>query len=79
MHGIAWTGRIISRALWNGLSNYSSNCSETNAVLSKKKDTKLVSVVCGFPKDLVNTKVKKGQFGDDAWFSAKFKSADVLG
>ncbi|KAK9511516.1 hypothetical protein O3M35_000155 [Rhynocoris fuscipes] len=77
MQSITWTGRIISRALWNGINNYSS-C-ESNAGLQKKREPNILSVVSGFPKELSKSKVKKGQFGDDAWFSAKVKSADVLG
>ncbi|XP_073982119.1 protein phosphatase PTC7 homolog [Rhodnius prolixus] len=78
MQSITWTGRILSRALWNGISNYS-NCSETNLGLYKKREPHILSVVSGFPKELPKSKFKKGQFGDDAWFTAKVKSADVLG
>lgn len=76
MQSIVWTGRLLSRALWNGISNYS-NCAEPN--VNRKRESRIVSAVCGFPKELANARFKKGQFGDDAWFTAKYKSADVIG
>ena len=81
MQSIGWTGRLLSRALWNGITNCSSNSSESGAASNqqKKREPHFLSVVCGFPKDFAQAKQKKGQFGDDAWFSAKIKSADVLG
>jgi protein phosphatase PTC7 len=77
MQSIVWTGRLLSRALWNGISNYSTNCAEPN--VSRKRESRIVSAVCGFPKELAHARLKKGQFGDDAWFTAKYKSADVIG
>lgn len=77
MHSIIWTGRVLSRALWSGITNYSQCSVEPN--VNKKRDSHLVSAVCGFPKQFVNARLRKGQFGDDAWFSAKFKTADVIG
>lgn len=77
MQAITWTGRILSRAIWNGINNYSTNCTEPNS--QKKYEPHILSVVSGFPKEISQTKLKKGQFGDDAWFTAKFKTADVLG
>ncbi|KAL1140538.1 hypothetical protein AAG570_000468 [Ranatra chinensis] len=80
MQSISWTGRVLSRALWNGITNYSANCSEPNSIVkARKREPHILSVVCGFPKELTRSKLKKGQFGDDAWFSAKFRSTDVLG
>jgi hypothetical protein len=38
-----------------------------------------VSVVSGLPKDFASSTFRKGQFGDDAWFIARNKSADVIG
>nr|CAD7404879.1 unnamed protein product [Timema cristinae] len=73
---IVWTGRLLSRALWNGLSNYS-NCVDPN--LNRRNESRIVSAVCGFPKELANAKLKRGQFGDDAWFTARYKSAEVIG
>ncbi|XP_047991144.1 protein phosphatase PTC7 homolog [Leguminivora glycinivorella] len=76
MQSIFWTGRVLSRAIRNGISNLSSSA-ELN--VSSKKHPYLVSVVCGFPKDIVNGRTRKGQFGDDAWFSSQFHNADVIG
>ncbi|CAB0001231.1 unnamed protein product [Nesidiocoris tenuis] len=81
MQSITWTGRIISRALWNGISNYSTSSTDLSvSQLKNKREPHILSVVSGFPKELSKTtKFRKGQFGDDAWFSARVKSADVLG
>ncbi|VVC89608.1 protein phosphatase PTC7 homolog [Leptidea sinapis] len=76
MHSLSWTGRVLSRAIRNGLSNLSS---ATEFNVSKRKHPYLVSVVCGFPKDIANGRSNKGQFGDDAWFSTHFNNADVIG
>lgn len=76
MHSLIWTGRVLTRALWGSITNYSHNI-EPN--VNRKRESHLVSAVCGFPKDFVNSRLKKGQFGDDAWFSAKYKTADVIG
>lgn len=76
MHSLVWTGRILSRALWNSITNYS-NYADPN--LSRKREPHILSAVCGFPKEFTNARLKKGQFGDDAWFSAKNKTADVVG
>lgn len=76
MQSIFWTGRVLSRAIRNGLSSLSS-AAELN--VSNKKHPYLVSVVCGFPKDIANGRTHKGQFGDDAWFSTQFNNADVIG
>ncbi|XP_063383951.1 protein phosphatase PTC7 homolog [Cydia fagiglandana] len=76
MQSIFWTGRVLSRAIRNGISNLSSSA-ELN--VSSQKHPYLVSVVCGFPKDIVNGRTRKGQFGDDAWFSTQFNNADVIG
>lgn len=67
---------MLSRAIRNGLSSISS-AAEFN--VAKKKHPYLVSVVCGFPKDIANGRTRKGQFGDDAWFSTHFNNADVIG
>lgn len=76
MQSVYWTSRVLSRALRNGLSSFSS-VAELN--VSKKKHPYLVSVVCGFPKDIVKGRSHKGQFGDDAWFTTNFNNADVIG
>lgn len=76
MQSIFWTGRVVSRVIRNGLLSFSS-AAELN--VSKGKHPYLVSVVCGFPKDIANGRTQKGQFGDDAWFSTTFNNADVIG
>ncbi|XP_074093854.1 protein phosphatase PTC7 homolog isoform X3 [Cotesia typhae] len=76
MQSIYWTGRLLSRALWNGISSYTT-CADPAVV--KKREASLVSAVCGFPKDLSRGRIRKGQFGDDAWFTAKFKALEVIG
>jgi len=38
-----------------------------------------VSAVSGLPKDFSTATFRQGQFGDDAWFIAKNKNADVIG
>ncbi|XP_015519611.1 protein phosphatase PTC7 homolog [Neodiprion pinetum] len=76
MQSIYWTGRLLSRALWNGISNYTA-C--TDPCANKRREASFVSAVCGFPKDFARGRIRKGQFGDDAWFNAKFKTVEVLG
>ncbi|XP_046681140.1 protein phosphatase PTC7 homolog [Homalodisca vitripennis] len=76
MHSIVWTGRILSRALWNSITNYS-NCADPK--LRPKREPHIFSAVSGFPKDIRHARPRKGQFGDDAWFFTKCKSADVFG
>ncbi|XP_030751292.1 protein phosphatase PTC7 homolog [Sitophilus oryzae] len=76
MHTLFATGRLISRALLNGIHNFST---ATDPKLQQKTEPFLVSAVCGFSKERKIQRLVKGQFGDDAWFSAKCKSADVLG
>uniref|UniRef100_A0A1B6DJJ8 Protein phosphatase n=1 Tax=Clastoptera arizonana TaxID=38151 RepID=A0A1B6DJJ8_9HEMI len=75
MHSLLWTGRVLSRALWNSIANYSS----TDPKLCRKREPHILSAACGFPKEFTKARIKNGQFGDDAWFSAKYKTADVLG
>ncbi|CAG9865077.1 unnamed protein product [Phyllotreta striolata] len=76
MHTLLVTGRLLSRALWNGIANVSST-PEPN--IHRKNESQLISAVCGFSKERQIQRLIKGQFGDDAWFSAKYKTADVLG
>ncbi|KAB0792936.1 hypothetical protein PPYR_12556 [Photinus pyralis] len=76
MHTLWLTSRLLSRAIWNGISNLST---AADANLQRKKDPQIISAVCGFPKERKIQRLIKGQFGDDAWFTAKYKTADVLG
>lgn len=70
------TGRLISRALWNGISNVASVAEPGG---QRRPEPQLVSAVCGFSKDRRVRQLVKGQFGDDAWFTTRYKSTDVLG
>lgn len=47
--------------------------------MNKRREASFISAVCGFPKDFARGRIRKGQFGDDAWFSAKFKTVEVIG
>lgn len=76
MNSFLTTGRLLSRAIWNGIANVST-ASDPN--FQRKPDAYLVSAVCGFSKERKIQRLIKGQFGDDAWFTAMHKTADVLG
>uniref|UniRef100_A0A2H8TK18 Protein phosphatase n=1 Tax=Melanaphis sacchari TaxID=742174 RepID=A0A2H8TK18_9HEMI len=77
MQQIVSTGRLISRALWNGFTNLAPSNSEH---VNKKREPSFLYAVCGFPKESSRKHPPiKGKFGDDAWFSAKGKATDVLG
>lgn len=77
MQQIVTTGRLISRALWNGFTNLSPSNTEH---VNKKREPSFLYAVCGFPKESSRKHhLIKGKFGDDAWFSAKGKATDVLG
>lgn len=75
MHSLLITGRLISRAIWNGIANVST---ATDPNIQRKTEPQLISAVCGFSKSKTKRLIT-GQFGDDAWFTAKYKTADVLG
>lgn len=75
MHSLLITGRLLSRAIWNGIANVST---ATDPNIQRKTEPQLVSAVCGFSKSRTKRLIN-GQFGDDAWFTAKYKTADVLG
>ena len=72
MQSICLTGRALSRVLFNKFSTL------IEPHLSKSQPH-FVSVVCGFPKDLLNSKYKLGKFGDDSWFMTTTRTADVIG
>lgn len=76
MHSLFVTGRLISRALLNGIHNFST---AADPKLQQKTEPHLVSAVCGFSKERKIQRLVKGQFGDDAWFTARYKATDVLG
>lgn len=71
MQSIAWTTRVVTRALRSGLS--------TLVEPSQRVKPHLVSVACGFPKDILGTKYRLGRFGEDAYFISSTNSADVIG
>lgn len=76
MHSFLITGRLLSRAIWNGIANVST---APDPSVQRKPEAHLVSAVCGFSKERKIQRLIKGQFGDDAWFTAKYKTTDVLG
>ncbi|XP_060522581.1 protein phosphatase PTC7 homolog [Cylas formicarius] len=76
MHSLFVTGRLLSRAILNGIQNFST---ATDPNLQRKAEPYLVSAVCGFSKDKKIQRLVRGQFGDDAYFMAKYKSAEVMG
>lgn len=76
MHSLWITGRLLSRAFFNGISNIATSADPN---VQRKTEPHVVSAVCGFSKERTVQKMIKGQFGDDAWFITKCKSSDVLG
>lgn len=76
MHSLWLTGRLLSRAIFNGITNFATSADPN---VQKRAEPQLVSAVCGFSKEKNARRLIKGQFGDDAYFTAKYKSADVLG
>ncbi|XP_030563283.1 protein phosphatase PTC7 homolog isoform X1 [Drosophila novamexicana] len=47
---------------------------------SSSQQIRLISVVCGFPKDIgMYPDYARGQFGEDAWFRTSTSKADALG
>lgn len=76
MHSLWLTGRLLTRAIFNGINNLSS-AADPN--LQRKPDPYIISAVCGFSKERRIQRLVKGQFGDDAWFTARHKASDVLG
>ncbi|XP_062870316.1 protein phosphatase PTC7 homolog [Trichomycterus rosablanca] len=60
--------RIVARAVLGGLSQ------------TDNRDYKLITATCGFGKDFRKGILKKGtSYGDDACFTARHRTADVLG
>lgn len=66
-----WAARLWSRTLRNSFS--------TLIEASIEKPCHLVSVACGFPKNILRSKYKLGKFGDDAWFITATNKADIIG
>jgi len=60
--------------------NGSSSKSSVDQLMQSQSRPRLVSVVCGFPKDItMYPTCGKGHFGEDAWFMASTTKADVMG
>ncbi|KAF8767774.1 Protein phosphatase PTC7 like protein [Argiope bruennichi] len=80
MQSVLVYGRFLTRALINGVYNYSSS---TEAAVNRKRerDFRLLAVACGFPKvsSRFSALLNRGRYGDDASFFARYKTADVLG
>lgn len=81
MHSLWLTGRLLSRAIWNGISNFSTTAIDPKSPNTHNLETSgLLSVVSGFSNKSKKTEqLIHGQFGDDAWFTVKTRSADLLG
>lgn len=81
MQSILVYGRLLTRALVNGVYNYSSTSDTSCIHRRRERDFRLLTAACGFPK--ISTRfsalLNRGQYGDDASFVARYKSADVLG
>ncbi|XP_035227400.1 protein phosphatase PTC7 homolog [Stegodyphus dumicola] len=80
MQSVLVYGRFLTRALLNGVYNYSSS---TEAAVNRKRerDFRLLTAACGFPKvsSRFSARLSRGRYGDDASFFARYKTADVLG
>lgn len=76
MHTLWLTGRLLTRAVLNGIANITTAADPNHR---RRHEAQLVSAVCGFAKDKKIQRLIRGQFGDDAWFTAKYKCNDVLG
>lgn len=93
MQSLMVYGRFLTRVAVNSVQNHaaSSDIHTYNRrnllaaceplLSSKQKQLQLLTASCGFPKDFKKTShlVKKGQFGEDACFSTKHHTADVIG
>ena len=82
MQALIQTGRFVTRALLNGVYGAKQNTTES-AVPSNKKHAlttpQIITAVAGLPKDFSIVRHMKGQFGDDACFTAKHKSVEAVG
>lgn len=80
MQSVLLYGRLLTRALVSGIYGYTTS-GDVNCV-TRKRELKLLTACCGFPKiwtGFTASLLKRGQFGDDACFIAKYKTSDVLG
>ena len=75
MQAVAQYGRLVARALVAGIHNEFSLKSG-----SSKQPLHLVTASSGFSKNVAkSSSLSKWTFGDDAYFVARSKSADVIG
>lgn len=82
MQAIIQTGRLVTRALLNGVYGYKTQPENTSQNVKKHgalTSPQVKTALAGFPKDFSIVRHMKGQFGDDASFTAKHKSVEVLG
>lgn len=74
MQSVALYGRLVARALVAGIHN------EFQLKPGQKQPLHLVTGSSGFSKSLTkNSVLSKWTFGDDAYFIARSKAADVIG
>ncbi|KAG1673491.1 Protein phosphatase PTC7 [Nymphon striatum] len=91
MQSLMLYGRLLSRAAANSVQNYAAS-SEIHSYSKRKlacepvssnqqKQLQFLTASCGFPKDFTKPShlIKKGQFGEDAYFSTKNHTADAIG
>ncbi|XP_023232950.1 protein phosphatase PTC7 homolog [Centruroides sculpturatus] len=81
MQSVLLYGRLLTRALVSGVYGHTSTSSDVNCV-NRKRELKFLIACCGFPKvwtGFTASLLRRGQFGDDACFVAKYKTTDVLG
>jgi len=81
MQTLNWTTKFISRALRSGFTSLVESAATLGAESTSlpQPHPHFVSVVCGFPKDLISAKLKPGKYGEDSWFKTSTQKADVIG
>ncbi|XP_070572999.1 protein phosphatase PTC7 homolog [Ptychodera flava] len=82
MQSVLLCGRIFARALVGYIPYDAAGVLQYDSGREDGRDNRLMHLVtasCGFSKDLSNAVLKKGIFGDDACFVARYKYVDVLG
>lgn len=77
MHSVALYGRLVARAIVTGIHN---EFQLKTGARDSKQPLHLVTGSSGFSKSVAkSTALKKWTFGDDAYFIARNKVADVIG
>ena len=71
----------IQRPLAAAASRNASNTASVSkaTIANSSVNPRLISAVCGFPKNRAYKNIINGKFGDDAWFRCSSSKADVLG